>query len=291
MIDLDKFPTNPTAQYMMSMISPIYDRSYVGKWIFQVIGLAMQVPNDMIKGFVDEEFPETATWSLPNWEYVYGIETNPDLPIDIRRKRILEVKDYTRPMNPARIASLMTNLTGRPAYVRENTAVYEYEVCIHPGESEAVLDDIREKIKGVQQPKRVVIVFETPTSIRIRADPKKAKYKFPITSEALLAGTYPRPSTIGYVERSELDAKPEKAMQAYLYPVTGTMPDVATPGKVQRETVNAAVGEESQNYPYPAADTLPDTAIVGSHGRPDMQTSVKEDVYRVEYKVCGRKRL
>ena len=34
-MDLENFPTRETAKDMLSMISPIYDRSYVGKWIFQ----------------------------------------------------------------------------------------------------------------------------------------------------------------------------------------------------------------------------------------------------------------
>ena len=39
--DIEHFPTNPTALRMMSRISPIYDRSYVGKWIFEVMGADM----------------------------------------------------------------------------------------------------------------------------------------------------------------------------------------------------------------------------------------------------------
>ena len=39
MIDLEHFPTSQSAQRMMSRISPIYGKSYVGKWLFQVMGL------------------------------------------------------------------------------------------------------------------------------------------------------------------------------------------------------------------------------------------------------------
>ena len=39
--DIEHFPTNPTALRMLSRISPIYDRSYVGKWIFEVMGADM----------------------------------------------------------------------------------------------------------------------------------------------------------------------------------------------------------------------------------------------------------
>lgn len=36
-MDLENFPTRESAKDMLSMVSPIYDRSYVGKWIFQVM--------------------------------------------------------------------------------------------------------------------------------------------------------------------------------------------------------------------------------------------------------------
>ena len=38
MFDLENFPTRELARDMMGMISPIYDNSYVGKWIFEVGG-------------------------------------------------------------------------------------------------------------------------------------------------------------------------------------------------------------------------------------------------------------
>ena len=42
-MDLENFPTRETAKDMLSMISPIYDRSYVGKWIFQVMAASMEL--------------------------------------------------------------------------------------------------------------------------------------------------------------------------------------------------------------------------------------------------------
>ena len=41
-IDLEHFPTSKTAQRMLSRVSPIYSRSYVGKWLYQVMGLEME---------------------------------------------------------------------------------------------------------------------------------------------------------------------------------------------------------------------------------------------------------
>ena len=38
-MNLENFPTSPAAKRMMKTVSPIYDKSYVAKWIFQVMGL------------------------------------------------------------------------------------------------------------------------------------------------------------------------------------------------------------------------------------------------------------
>lgn len=47
-MDLENFPTRETAKDMLSMISPIYDRSYVGKWIFQVMAASMELARETV---------------------------------------------------------------------------------------------------------------------------------------------------------------------------------------------------------------------------------------------------
>ena len=48
-MDLENFPTRETAKDMLSMISPIYDRSYVGKWIFQVMAASMELARETVE--------------------------------------------------------------------------------------------------------------------------------------------------------------------------------------------------------------------------------------------------
>ena len=39
-IDLENFPTSQSAQNMLATVTPgFYDQSYVGKWLYQVMGL------------------------------------------------------------------------------------------------------------------------------------------------------------------------------------------------------------------------------------------------------------
>lgn len=49
MFDLENFPTRELARDMMGMISPIYDNSYVGKWIFEVMSVPLSLAQDTIK--------------------------------------------------------------------------------------------------------------------------------------------------------------------------------------------------------------------------------------------------
>lgn len=258
MFDIENFPTREMAKDMLSMVSPIYDESYVGKWIFQIMGLAMAMASDTIRSFDNEGFPNTASNTLALWEAAYGIETNPSLTDEERRQAIITKRNYKRPMNPVRIADMVTNITGRPSYVRENTDVYEYEVCIQPGTSEAVLDKVRSAIEAIQQPKRVVIVFEFPTSIKIRADPLRQKYGYDMTSTMRKAGTYPEPTVVGKITDVPVEISPEETRQV---------------------------------FPYVMAGTAPEPANLGVTGPTGVTASAAKDTYGIVYKMCGSPKL
>ena len=99
-MDLENFPTRETAKDMLSMISPIYDRSYVGKWIFQVMAASMELARETVEDMKNQAFPETATWSLPWWEERYGITGNEGKSLEERRRPIVQKRNTKRPMNP-----------------------------------------------------------------------------------------------------------------------------------------------------------------------------------------------
>ena len=98
-MDLENFPTRETAKDMLSMISPIYDRSYVGKWIFQVMAASMELARETVEDMKNQAFPETATWSLPWWEERYGITGNEGKSLEERRRPIVQKRNTKRPMN------------------------------------------------------------------------------------------------------------------------------------------------------------------------------------------------
>lgn len=133
--DIEHFPTSPTARRMISRISPIYDRSYVGKWIFQVMGLDMDEVRLRFGELPDQAFPETATWGLPYWEQRYGITGMEGKEAALRRQEVLSRRGARAPLNPKKLEAILSALTGREVIVTEDVAPYTFAVEILDGDS------------------------------------------------------------------------------------------------------------------------------------------------------------
>ena len=130
---LDDFPTNDTADRMLSMISPIYDDSYVGKWIFEVLGKVFGDATQIIHDIELEAFPNTSTEMLPYWEEMYGINPKPGSNTEERRREIVYKRNIRKAMNPERIKSLLSETCGVESEIYENTGPYTYDVYIYTG--------------------------------------------------------------------------------------------------------------------------------------------------------------
>ena len=60
--DLEKFPENRVSQRMISRVSPIYERSYVAKWLYEVMGQEVDDAEIRFSELREQANPETATW-------------------------------------------------------------------------------------------------------------------------------------------------------------------------------------------------------------------------------------
>ena len=60
-MDLEKFPSSESAKRMLRSVDSggFYDNSYVGKWIFQIMGLEMDEAKQIIEELPYQAFPET----------------------------------------------------------------------------------------------------------------------------------------------------------------------------------------------------------------------------------------
>jgi uncharacterized protein YmfQ (DUF2313 family) len=120
---------SPAAERMRQMVTAgFYDRSRIGLWLFEVMG---QEYDDMAKWAQElryEAFPQTCTWSITFWEFVYGYEPDDNLTLEQRRARLLAHVWSHPPINPARIEEALSLLTGTAVRIIENVAPYTFRV-------------------------------------------------------------------------------------------------------------------------------------------------------------------
>lgn len=158
--DIEHFPTSPTALRMMSRISPIYDRSYVGKWIFQVMGLEMDEVRLRFGELPAQAFPETATWGLMYWELRYGITGTAGKDIALRRQEVLSRRGARAPLNPKKVEAILSALTGREVIVTEDVAPYTFAVEVLDGDSGFDFAAVIRRIKQIK-PSHQAFTFQT----------------------------------------------------------------------------------------------------------------------------------
>lgn len=119
-MDLENFPLSEIGKRMLDSVSSgFYDNSYVGKWIFQVMGLEMEDARKLIEELPYQAFPETATWGLRYHEQKYGLPIRWWLTYDERRRFIYQKRDEHVPMNPYRMELIAKNIAGEETYIEE----------------------------------------------------------------------------------------------------------------------------------------------------------------------------
>lgn len=120
MIDLEHFPTSETAEEMLEYVTKgWYDRAYVGKWLYQVMGLAMDQVKQIYKELPEQFFVETATWGLMYHEQKYGLPVKQNVSYEERRRAILQRMKSRVPMCPYQMERLLQRQLGLEAEVSD----------------------------------------------------------------------------------------------------------------------------------------------------------------------------
>lgn len=156
---LEQFPTSDTAKRMMSHITGngFYDNSYVGKWIFQVMGMEMDEARKIVEELPLQAFPETATWGLKYHEQKFGLPVKENLPIEERRRIILEKRNLKAPMTPWRMEIILKDLLGCSVSVEdindfENAIEHPNKFIVHlEGDGEFSLGKAADKVNTIKQ--------------------------------------------------------------------------------------------------------------------------------------------
>lgn len=119
-MDLENFPTSSSALRMLDDVSTgFYENSYVGKWLYQVMGMeyddAFRLAEELPKQF----FPETATWGLKYHEMKWQLPVRENLELEERRRLIYRKRDYRAPMTPYRMENFIKNAIGLDVHVSD----------------------------------------------------------------------------------------------------------------------------------------------------------------------------
>ena len=118
--DLVNFPTSESAKRQLSYVSEgFYEKSYVGKWLFQVMGMEYDEARKLVEELPYQMFPETATWGLKYHELKWQLPVRENLSYEERRKVIYQKRDSKTSMTPYRMERYLESITGLKVYVTD----------------------------------------------------------------------------------------------------------------------------------------------------------------------------
>lgn len=209
-IDLERFPTSESAKRMISYVSEeFYERAYVAKWLYQVMGLEWDEVWAVIEALPEQAFPETATWGLRYHELKWGLPVREGLDYEERRKRIYRKRDLRAPMTPWRLEWYLQNTTGYDFHIEDINDAHIYGwTPTHPNTfkvyAETGIDDgsldaaaIRKRLNELKQSHTTYSLQERAHGIidssdleQIEAFRAILRYRLPFWYQDLLDGAF-----------------------------------------------------------------------------------------------------
>ena len=99
---MEQILTSESAKRMIDYVSPIYGKSRIGLWLFQIIGLELDDVKEICDDIYDQIFVSRATWSFPYWEKAYEITPLPEQKNEQRRNQINKTRKK-KDLIPARL--------------------------------------------------------------------------------------------------------------------------------------------------------------------------------------------
>lgn len=201
-------------QRMIETVTPIYDNSYVGLWMFEAMGREWDAFLGVVEDLKTELVPETATWMLELWERRYGITPPSTATIEQRRQEIARMRMKPMPMTPYRLEQYIEAATGRKATVTENVDDYTFSISITSGHGDDTLDyhTIKKYIDSHKPSHMAYELFQQAQAI-IHITVETAYWRFFYG----LSGTRPEINYTGGLEGREIRAQPEGSSYSYPY--------------------------------------------------------------------------
>lgn len=217
-MELEKFPSNETALKMLGTVSNgFYDDSYIGKWLFQVMGLEMEDARRIVEELPYQAFPETATWGLRYHEQKYNLPVRENLPYEERRKYIFQKRDTRTPMNPYRMEVILGSILGRKVHVDdESGSANTFMVKVEPGDNAADVSAAIQKLKAVKQ-SHVAFTVRFTCKAYLEIGSKTEKFKMRYTR----CGTVPMVSRGLKYAGTNVQAEARGIAVKKIFPISG----------------------------------------------------------------------
>ena len=124
--------TSKTAIDGLDYITPIYHEAETALWIMEAMGLQADLFVKWVYEIIEQILPQTATWSLDDWEEEYGLPVHPNISMEQRRAKILNAVRTRAPMNPEKLEEILKNIFQiEKVKVIERTAKNTFEVELY----------------------------------------------------------------------------------------------------------------------------------------------------------------
>ena len=146
--DIERFPASDTAQRMLSRVSPVYENSYVVKWLYEVMGIEFDEARKIVQELGDQVFTQTVTWGIAYQEHKYSIEPDESLSLEERRARLYRKKTAGAPVSPRRLEKYIADLWDMTVDLDETYAPGRFLISIlkdEKGNLREMLKDLREQ--------------------------------------------------------------------------------------------------------------------------------------------------
>ncbi len=150
------------AREILGWFPPVYSDAYVFLWLLEEIGESIERMQQWAEEFVAQVMPQSATWTLPLWEERLGILPNEKLTVSQRRNQIVNRRRTRAPMPPAKIESMITNLTGVETTIRENTGKNRFTVVCGGSIPPEIMKAVRRELNKL---KPTHLIYQIVTEI------------------------------------------------------------------------------------------------------------------------------
>lgn len=142
---------SPEAEAFLRMVTKdFYADSYTGLWIFEVIGREWDDLRAWTDGIILEANPQTCTWSMDIWEWMYGLPTNASQPMEIRRINLMAKIQSKKPINPEILrlgVAAMTGLEKESVEVTDFSGPYRFKITIKESPRAFPAKDMRKWVR------------------------------------------------------------------------------------------------------------------------------------------------